>query len=160
MESFKQGYRLQREDLNAYFWSTQLLQPYPIDFSNRIFPILPDEQFQARALPYYPMWPSLFSPYWVRYGLGYVDSHGHYHEFGARYRLPDELSAGVYRPKFIVEADWAVGTYRIRWKYQVFEGNDIRFMDVQFEVTTAGIYDQPGDFPDYRELPADMVVIS
>lgn len=133
MEEFYQGYRLLDTDLITSFWA------YPV---------------------YYPsIYGNFYSPYWVRYGLGYIDDHGHYHEFGSRYRIPIELETGYYRPNFIIGDTWATGTYEVRWKYRVYQNSDIEYRSVQFKVLSSGIHDQPGDYPDYLDLPASMQVI-
>jgi len=100
-----------------------------------------------------------YSPFWVRYGLGYINPDGTYHEFGTRYRLPDELQTGLFRPNFAIGDDWYVGTYEVRWKYQIRENSAILIDSVQFQVTTAGIYNTTGNYPEYYDLPASMTVI-
>jgi hypothetical protein len=133
METFKQDYRLQQEDLNYWFYSEYVA--YQIGLSQ----------------PY--------SPFWVRYGLGYINPDDTYHEFGARYRIPDQLQIGLFRPNFAIGTDWYVGTYEVRWKYQIYENSEILIDKVRFQVTTAGIYNTPGVFPSYVDLPASMMVV-
>lgn len=134
MEQFYQGHRLQDTDLNTEFWSQSYFNPN--GYSN----------------PY--------SPCWIRYGLGYIHPDtGIYYEFGARYRLPIELRTGVFRPNFIIDEKAPTGTYEIRWKYRNFENSDIEFRKVHFQVISAGIYDQVGDFPDYVDLAGYFTVI-
>jgi len=131
MEIFSQGTRLGEDDLVTVFWA------YPV---------------------YYPtIYGNYYSPYWVRYGIGYTED-GHYHEFGARYRIPVEIKTGYFRPNFIVGEDWAVGKYEIRWKYKNYENSEIEYRSVEFEVCSSGINNQKDVPEDYLDLPAQMFV--
>ena len=132
-ETIQQNYRLQQTDLNNLLYSTSVYYPPGVSYA--------------------------YSPYWMRYGLGYINDNDHYHEIGPRYRIPEELKTGVYRPNFIVGEKWPVGTYEIRWKYRIHADSPIVYQSVRFTVTTAGIYNQPGNYPDYINLQGMMQVV-
>lgn len=133
MEEFYQGYRLKDDDLEISFWAYDVY--YPGSYGN------------------------YYSPYWIRYGLGYINENDHYHEIGPRYRIPEELKTGYFRPNFIIGEKWPLGTYEIRWKYKDFENSSIEFRKVQFKIVSAGIYNQTGYFPDYLDLPASLSIL-
>jgi hypothetical protein len=134
MESFAQGYRLKAQDLNAVFY-------------------LSDSR-------YYSVLPSLFSPYWVRYAVGYIQpGTERYYQIGPRYRLADERSTGVFRPNFIIGEDWLVGTYKIRWMYKNFENSLEEVREVLFEVETAGINNGTMALQNFQNLYAILTVI-
>lgn len=134
MDSFYQGYRLTQTDLTTEFYRQNLLYPPPL---------------------YYQ-----YSPYWVRYALGYIaPDTGIYYRVGPAQRLPDELQTGLYRPNFIIWEDWYPGVYEIRWLYRDYENSDIQMRKVQFEVFSAGLYTTSITLRDYVDLPASMQVI-
>lgn len=147
MESFAQGTRLGQGDLNIQFYGPPMA------------PGLWAELGGIRAAHglepvYYPA-----TPWWIRYGLGYVTPGDTvYHEFGVRYRLPDEVSTGVLRPNFIIGSDWLTGTYRVLWKYMMYEDSNIELRGVDFTVVTAGIRSGVPQFKDYVDLSAGYLV--
>jgi hypothetical protein len=147
MESFVQGTRLGRDDLNIQFYGPQVVSRLWAELGGirAAFGLEPE---------YYPV-----TPWWIRYGLGYVTPQDLvYHEFGVRYRLPDEISTGVLRPNFIIGSDWLTGTYRVLWKYMMYEDSDIEFRWVDFTVVSAGIDSGVHQFKDYVDLPAEYVI--
>lgn len=146
MEIFEQGYRLQYTDLNTWFYTNTYVNAAPLDNIGTTLDLFP-----GAPLPY--------SPFWVRYGIGYVDGIGHYHEFGERYRMPVELQTGLFHPNFIIGSDWGTGIYEIRWKYRISDGDDIQVMKVQFYVESAGTYDRPGTYTDCLDLTGAMIVV-
>lgn len=116
MESFAQGYRLLQTDLNIEFWRHNIHYPPPFAFR--------------------------YSPYWIRYQIGVVpDDIQRFYRIGRRYRLPDELDTGLFRPNFIVGDTWGPGSYQIRWLYKVYENSDVQEEFVGFQVVSAGVFD-------------------
>jgi len=137
MEIFRQDYRLKKSDLNITFFSVDVAYPYS-------------------GLPF------KYSPYWVRYELGELqDITNAYYPMGSIYRLPDEVSTGVYRPNFIIGHDWKTGTYRLVWKYKKEVLSPVERLYVDFRVVTSGIYDNTEVLlGGYRDLPAELNVIA
>lgn len=115
MESFRQGYRLQTDDLNTTFYTQGLIYP-------------PDRTFA-------------YSPYWVRYEIGYHHpTESRVLRIGPLNRKPVEKRTGLYRANFIVGERWTPGTYQIKWKYKISDVSDEETKTEDFEITTRGVY--------------------
>lgn len=134
MESFVQGYRLLQTDLNIEFWRHSIHYPPPFAFR--------------------------YSPYWIRYQVGYVpDDISRFYRIGIQYRLPDELDTGLFRPNFIIGDDWGPGNYQIRWLYKDYENSSIAERFVGFRVVSAGIFSGEMVEMNQRNLPAFFVPV-
>lgn len=136
MESFKQDYRLNEADLNYSFYNDEVAYPFS-------------------GLTY------RYSPYWVRYEIGIrQESNSSYFPIGSIFRIPDEISTGIYRPNFIIGSDWNTGDYIIRWKYKKSAGSVIEYAEVAFKVVTEGIKDFSEEvIGGYLDLPADLRIV-
>lgn len=134
MEEFYQGYRLREEDLNTEFWRQNIHYPPPLTY--------------------------LYSPYWVRYSIGWIHpTTGIRYRIGPFHRLPDEVQTGVFRPNLVIGDAWATGTYEIRWFYMDFDYSSIEERRVRFTVLSAGIANALMDYQDYFDLPALLTVV-
>ena len=136
MESFKQDYRLEEDDLNYTFYDDGVSYLY-----NGL--------------------TQKYSPYWVRYELGRIqESNLSYFPLGSLFRIPDELETGTFRPNFIIGHDWKTGLYKIRWKFKKTAYSDIEYVEVPFMVVTEGIYDFAEEIlGGFLDLPADLNII-
>lgn len=134
MESFKQGYRLQQDDLLLNFYARYYnVQPYV-------------------TCPY--------SPYWIRYDIGFIYSiTNEFYPVGAVNRIPDELSTGIFRPNFIVGDDWDPGIYEIRWHYKDYENSILQEKIIEFEILSDGIMQSRLYMFNHVDLPANFTLI-
>jgi hypothetical protein len=108
MQSFPRNYRLAADDLN-------------IVFINNV-------GFYSGSLVNY-------SPYWVSYEIGYVDSNLLYHRIGPENRVPEKRKEGTYRANFIVGDDWRVADYKIIWKYKIGQFSPTLLVDGSFRIS-------------------------
>jgi hypothetical protein len=76
-----------------------------------------------------------YSPYWVSYEIGYIDSGLIYHRTGPEFRVPEKIKEGVYRANFIVEDDWRIADYKIIWKYKIGQFSPTITINEYFEVS-------------------------
>ena len=108
MESFYPGYRLQEEDLNVFFF--------------------------AQGIAYPPALAYGYSPYFISYEIGFINTNNRVLRVGPLNRVPENVNTGIYRANFIVEENWATGIYQITWKYKVSANSDMQKIFQQFEI--------------------------
>ena len=60
-----------------------------------------------------------------------------YVRVGHEFRKPELVKVGTYRANFIVGDNWAVGDYRIIWKYQLFQTDPLQTYTEDFMVSTS-----------------------
>lgn len=114
MDSFIQGYRLGQSDLLLNLFARY-------NYSQ------PDVSF-----PY--------TPYWIRYDLGFIHPiTSVFMPIGAINRLPEIIDTGKVRPNFIVGENWKPGVYEIRWYYKAMEDSTAQLTIVQFSITSSGM---------------------
>ncbi|MBD3262614.1 MAG: hypothetical protein GF334_13255 [Candidatus Altiarchaeales archaeon] len=145
---FLQGHRLKEDELDSHFYSTSVYYPSGV--------------------------PNAYSPYWIRYEIGWVDPDtSRYHRMGSENRIPYELDTGHYRANFIIGDLWPTGTYEIRWKYKIAAGSTEETKVYEFYVETAGIFDGRLEIvvtynnlvgtlnilPDYQDLPGSFTIV-
>jgi len=96
-----------------------------------------------------------FSPFFIKYELGYLRSNNFYEKLGYGERTPRELNTGRFAPNFLIGDKWKTGYYRIVWKYRVSEASELLEKYLDFKVCTEGIYETQGFF----DLLASLVII-
>lgn len=133
METFKQGYRLGQGDLLLYLYARyNNAQPY------QTFP---------------------FTPFWIRYDIGYTDQNTNtFMYIGARDRLPDILDTGKVRPNFIINDTWKPGVYDIHWHYTATQTSPVQTVIGQFTVVSDGIHQANLAMENHFDLRAFMVL--
>lgn len=114
-------------------------------------------QFLGRYNNNQPLITDFYSPSWVRYSVGRIDSDtGDFIPVGSTFRIPVELKTGVYRPNFVIKESWLPGDYEMRWFYKVMESSDMEEVVVPFSVLFDGISPPPNKTA-YRDLIAVVV---
>lgn len=133
MESFIQGHRIGQGDL--------VLSLY------------------ARHYSAYPYQTFPYTPFWVRYDVGYVNpTTNQFSPIGARNRLPNILDTGIISPNFIIGEKWKAGTYEIRWYYMASETSATQVTIVEFSVTSDGIHQSEVTVENHFDLHAYMIL--
>jgi hypothetical protein len=133
MESFIQGHRIGQTDL--------ILNLY------------------ARYYNAYPYQTFPYTPYWIRYDIGFVHLlTNQFMPIGIRNRLPDILDTGKIKPNFIIEDTWKIGTYEIRWYYRALETSATQLTTVEFSVTSDGIHQQMSAMKNHFDINAFMIL--
>jgi len=137
MEIFEQGYRLRQEDLNLHLFA-------------RYYTAHPDETF-----PY--------TPFWIKYDLGYVPpvtgtASGDFVLIPPSDRSPNIIDTGIVRPNFIIGETWKLGIYELRWNYKATETSSILTTIVQFEVSSNGISQSELAMESHFDIGAVMVL--
>lgn len=133
MESFEQGHRIGQEDL--------VLNLY------------------ARAYSAYPYQTFPYTPFWIRYDVGFIHSiTNQFMPIGIKNRLPDIIDTGVVGPNFIIGDDWKPGTYEIRWNYMASETSLIQTTIVKFTVISDGIHQAELAMENHFDINAFMIL--
>ena len=110
MQSFPLGYRIMDEDLN-------------ISFQRKL------------SFAYGPL--SSYNPFYIVYEIGTVDGSNIYTKIGPDNRIPYNIKIGVYRANFVIGDEWAVGKYRIVWKYQLCQLDPMVTVMEDFMITAS-----------------------
>jgi hypothetical protein len=133
MENFNQGQRLSHFDL--------ILNMYARYVNSR-----PDETF-------------LYTPFWIRYDVGFINSlNNQFTPVGSINRLPELIDTGKIHPNFIVGYDWKPGIYEIHWNYQATETSVKQMTSVQFSISSNGINPYKAYSGNYFEMNAYMIL--
>jgi hypothetical protein len=133
MESFIQGHRIGQTDLVLNLFA-------------RYYGAYPDQTF-----PY--------TPFWIRYDLGFVHPvTAQFMPVGIRNRLPVIIDTGKIRPNFIIDSTWKLGIYQIRWYYRASETSATQMTPVEFSVTSDGIHQQNLAMENHFDLNAYMIL--
>lgn len=80
-----------------------------------------------------------FSPYYIRYAVGFLSEDGQSHFYGSDTREPLKLREGRFRPNFQVGDNWFTGSHVLVWSYKVTAESELYTRTVPFTVTSAGI---------------------
>jgi hypothetical protein len=102
------------------------------------------------------------SPFYLTYSVGFLSGEAPdqvYHVMGNDQRLPLEMRTGMYRPNLQIGDTWFTGLYQILVTYQVDEGSAPLTKNVEFIVTTAGIYDKVPLANEYYDIAATVIIV-